>query len=115
MQLFAAAKVTNEQVIRDQERLRFEALSELRERDIISQSEYELQRAEITRQSAEQIAQIKRAERDRSVENSRAITAATINSFKDIRVSTVALGKDLQTLSVKGFGNAAKNIGAALD
>lgn len=114
LQLFANAKIENEQVIREQEKLRFDALAELRARDIISLQEYNENKALIEQETAAKIEEIKRKERDRSVEFNRDIVGATINSFKDIQVSTVALGKNLNTLAVKGFGNAAKNIGAAL-
>lgn len=114
LQLFSAAKIENEKVILEQEKLRFEALEELRARDIISLQEYNDSKTLIEQETAEKIGAIRRRERDRAVEFNRDIAGATFNALKDIRVSTVELGKNLTNLAVKGFGNAAKSIGAAL-
>jgi len=112
--LFSEAKINNEAVIREQERLRFVALEELRARDIITQTEYNIQKALIEQESANQLIEIERKKRDSIVEFNNDIVASTRNAFADMSVSTVALGKTVRDLGVKGFGNAAKNIGAAL-
>ena len=93
---------------------RYAALQTLREQDVISETEYQQLQLEIKQQTDEQLAAIDRARRDRAVETSGDIAQATINSFKDIKVSTVQLGTDLRNLAIRGFGKSFQAIGAAL-
>lgn len=93
---------------------RYAALQTLREQDVISETEYQQLQLEIKQQTDEQLAAIDRARRDRAVETSGDIAQATINSFKDIKVSTVQLGTDLRNLAIRGFGKSFQAIGSAL-
>jgi hypothetical protein len=113
-QLLAQAAIQSKGLIVENAIGRFAALQSLREQDLISDFEYQQAQLQIKQETDEQLAQLDMQRRDRAIEAANDIKGATINAFKDISVSTVQLGKDLQTLALRGFGRSFQQIGAAL-
>jgi hypothetical protein len=113
-QLIAQAKLQNSTIIIEDANLRLEALRQLRDREFLSESEYQLQILELRRTTDEQLKQLEDAQRDRAIETSGSIRDATVAAFNDIQVSTVALGQSLRDLALNGFGRSMQAIGAAL-
>ncbi|MCB1712061.1 MAG: hypothetical protein KDH96_06190 [Candidatus Riesia sp.] len=112
--LFAQSQIQTEQMILEQQSIRMAALNELRSRDLLNEQEYEYQKQFIQQDSSNKIQEIKQRERDAIIEMNRDVVESTLSAFSQINASTVQLGKSITDLAIRGFGAAARNIGAAL-
>ena len=113
-QALANIGLTKTQVIKQQRDQQLEIIRQAEEQGIQDKIGFDERRLEVERQYTEQLNAINLLRRDQAIEASGDIASATINAFKDMKVSTVDLGKSLRDLAINGYGKAFQNIGSAL-
>ena len=113
-QLLQQAAITNDRLIVESFAQREELLSELFNRGLLTRAEAETAQRQLAIEEEQQLQDFRDGIAERQIENEKNITGAVLLAAKRQKLSYVDLGKTLNDLAIRGFGNAFRNIGRAL-
>jgi hypothetical protein len=113
-QLLAQVKLQNDERIKESALARSLALAELHERDFITDTEFNASLLQIETEQTEALMALDRKKQESAINASNNISGAFMLAAKNNKMTAMQIGKTMNDLAIKGFGNAMKNIGAAL-
>jgi hypothetical protein len=97
-----------------QEDIKIAQIDALNQQKLISEAEYQEALFQIKAATDERIRQLDQQRVESAINASGSISAAFLNASKNTGATAVAIGKTLNNLAVRGFGNAFQKIGAAI-
>lgn len=113
-QLLAQVKLQNDERIKESALAREVALTELNERGLISNQEFTESFLAIETEKTNALLALDMKRQESAVNASQNIGDSFMLAARNSKISAVQLGKTLNDLAVKGFGNAMTKIGGAL-
>lgn len=89
-------------------------LQEIYNAKLISEAAFQESLFQIKSSADDQIRQLDQRRVEASINASQNISGAVLNAAKNTKVTAIEIGKTMNNLAVRGFGNAFQKIGAAL-
>jgi len=113
-QLLAQVKLQNDERIKESALAREVALTELNERGLISNQEFTESFLAIETEKTNALLALDMKRQESAINAAGNISDAFLMSAKNTKVTAAQVGKTLNDLAIRGFGNAFRNIGAAI-